>query len=80
MAKITRDLHDRCNAKFREIKARDPEAAQAALARGIPMTPGTPVHDLMLDLTSLSEVASGFATGASVRAAVLKRAMSALAA
>lgn len=73
--KITREMHDRCNAAFKAIKARDPDLASQALARGVPMTPGTPVHDLMQDLTALSEVASGFASGLRPRAAVVKRAM-----
>jgi hypothetical protein len=75
MVKISRDLHDRCIARFRAMKAADPALAAQALARGVPLTPGTPAHDLMLDLLALDAVASSFSTGLSARAPQMKRAL-----
>jgi hypothetical protein len=74
MAKISREFHDRCLAAIKTIKARDPVLAEQAMARGVPLTRGTPVHDLMLDLIALEDAASSFATGLSARAAQTKRA------
>lgn len=78
MAKISRDLHDRCIAQFRAVKAADPELAAQALARGVPLTPGTPAHEMMLDLLALDAVASSFSTGLKARAPQTKRAMALL--
>jgi len=74
--KITREIHDRCNAAFKAIEARDPELSTRALARGVWLTPGTPEHDLLLDMTALSDVASSFATGLRPATAKVNRAMS----
>ncbi|WP_428485951.1 hypothetical protein [Rhodopila sp.] len=75
MASISRDLHDRCIAAFAAIKARDPDLAAQALARGVPLTIGSPAHALMQDLLALDAVASAFATGVRPRAAQMKRAL-----
>ena len=63
--KITRELHDTCNALFLVIKARDPDLSARALRRdGQPVgANGSPEVELMYDLHSLSDVASSFATG-----------------
>jgi hypothetical protein len=74
MTKITAELHNRLNAKFQEMKARDPELSAKALVRGR-LPDGSPEEALGADLHALSELASSFATGFSVRAAVRKRAM-----
>jgi hypothetical protein len=60
---VTHELHDTCIALFGILKARDPELSARALARGVPLTQGTPEHSLMLDLNALDSVASCFATG-----------------
>ena len=74
MARITHEQHDRLNAKFQELKARDPAMTEKAMVRGR-LPDGSPEEALSADLHALSEMASSFATGLSVRAAVRKRAM-----
>ena len=79
--KVTRELHDTCNAIFKAMKAADPELAAVALARtGAPLTPGTPEHTMQRDLMALSAVASGFATGDRPSKSDLKRVEAILAA
>jgi hypothetical protein len=79
MTTVTRAMHDRCIAMFGTIKARDPELAAQALARGAGLTPGSPAQLLKQDLLALDAVASSFATGLRPRAAQVKRALALIA-
>lgn len=74
MTKISAELHYRLNAKFNELKARDPDMTAKALVRGL-LPEGSPEEALASDLYALSDLASSFATGLSVRATVRKRAL-----
>ena len=79
--RISRETHDRLLAKIAEIEAAaDPALLAAAKGCGKD-TPqkGEPAYDLAADRNALSELASSFATGLNVRAAVRKRALALIA-
>ena len=73
MARITREMHDTCNALFRQIKARDPELSARAMDRRAILLDGTPEQALCRDLCALSDTASSFATGIAPSRKTLKR-------
>jgi len=79
MAKISRDIHDRCIARFRAIKSGNPELAAQAMDRNAVPAAGTPAHEMMQNLLALDAVASSFSTGMKARAPQVKRAMALIA-
>lgn len=78
MARITRELHDRLNARYQEVRAAHPHIVMRpthaeAMARTKAQT------ETWRDLMALSAVASSFATGDAASAADTKRALRLLA-
>lgn len=74
MTRITAETHNSLNAKFQELKAANPHIAmrptqEQAIARTAAET------ETWRDMMALSDLASTFATGASVSAATRKRAL-----
>lgn len=72
--KITRDLHDRCNARFFALRGAHPDInMRPSMDESLSMSAAQ--KEAWKDLMALSAVASSFATGDSPRAADRKRAM-----
>jgi hypothetical protein len=66
--------HDKCIAAGAVLRDRDPVLYAKATARGVPITCGTPEHDLLLDMDALNAMAASFATGDRVSARQQRRA------
>ena len=79
MARISFETHNRLLAADAALRRQaGPELVAEAMDRRVPASQKSrAAYELSLDLCALSELASSYATGLGVRAAVRKRAMGA---